>query len=619
MTRLLIAGVEVVLPQNFSCTVKRENSFFTKSGEYTYDVTLRLDNPVNLTLYGFLNRTNKSGQLETDRTAVLIADGHVYCRGREVVTRWTDQTVTIQIVSGESELNYFVGQDRKIEDLDLGRADVHDGFWADGATPIYYTDDFCLPPVRTPNGRRLNLWYAGTESEGSSGNYHTYIRCENPTPQPYLCALLEKIIEELGYNVDNHYEMVNKLRDTPFRNLFLVNTIQTMEYAKMLPGWTVKDFLTEVERLTGIVFVTDNVNKRCDILLKTSYYLEARQIPLSDVVDAYETEIEDDDSREAEFTSSDVSYELPDHRWASLMKLPEGVLASATKVNFSNFDDLKAAASTHNYSEKTLLCDTSTGRYYIMATRVSPYTGTDRKTFLIEVNAFADLNREDNDSTLELKITPAPMVKLIANHYEQIDLGDSDGYLNVVEEEEGEEEESEDTFEDVIRNYSDEKTADADLYCAFCHSTATRDNVSYPLAFTDAYHAMIQHKQWISPATQPAALTGLVGSLRLKDLEDTYYQGGYEIDTRHAMTFETFDPNVIDPRQVYVIRNRRYVVRDVEEVITAEGRQKKWKLTAYPITVSDEAIEKRWVLTKGVWDDGAAWLDDGRWNDSNPE
>ena len=27
--------------------------------------------------------------------------------------------------------------------------------------------------------------------------------------------------------------------------------------------------------------------------------------------------------------------------------------------------------------------------------------------------------------------------------------------------------------------------------------------------------------------------------------------------------------------------------------------------------------EKRWILTHGIWDDGAAWLDDGRWNDGS--
>ena len=45
MTQLIINGIEAVLPHNFSTTVKRENSFFTKNGEYTYDCTLRLDNP----------------------------------------------------------------------------------------------------------------------------------------------------------------------------------------------------------------------------------------------------------------------------------------------------------------------------------------------------------------------------------------------------------------------------------------------------------------------------------------------------------------------------------------------------------------------------------------------
>ena len=59
MTQLIIDGREAVLPQNLSVTVKRENSFFTKSGEYTYDLTLQLDNETNLSLYGFLSRVTE--------------------------------------------------------------------------------------------------------------------------------------------------------------------------------------------------------------------------------------------------------------------------------------------------------------------------------------------------------------------------------------------------------------------------------------------------------------------------------------------------------------------------------------------------------------------------------
>lgn len=169
-----------------------------------------------------------------------------------------------------------------------------------------------------------------------------------------------------------------------------------------------------------------------------------------------------------------------------------------------------------------------------------------------------------------------------------------------------------------ITGFESTDSAAIDIYCAFYNGLTYRAAGGRGrgiVVYTDAYHGMMQGLLYpMNP--QGLVFPGLEGSLRLIDLDEGYYQGGYEIDTRHAVTFETFDPNVINPRQVYIIRNRRYVVRDIEETITSEGRQKMWKLTCYPINVSDEAIEKRWVLTKGVWDDGAAWLDDGRWNDN---
>lgn len=47
MTELYIDGTLVILPENFSTTVKQENTLFTKKGEYTYEIALHLDNPVN--------------------------------------------------------------------------------------------------------------------------------------------------------------------------------------------------------------------------------------------------------------------------------------------------------------------------------------------------------------------------------------------------------------------------------------------------------------------------------------------------------------------------------------------------------------------------------------------
>ena len=601
MTQLLIAGVEVTLPQNFTVTVKRENSFFTKNGEYTYDCTLRLDNPTNRTLYGFLQRLNKTDQLDTKRTAVLITDGHVYARGTEIITRWTQESVTIQIVSGESELNYFIGQDQKIEELDLGEIETT-------VTLISPTDsfpdvEFCLPTIRSQSGYVYNRYVRGHVMAGRrTGN--TIIPGSDLRPQPYLCALLRRLMEALGYTVTE-----NHLENTQFKNLFLVNSIFTTEYAKMLPGWTVKDFLTEVERLTGVVFITDNLNKTCAILLKTQFYANARQFTVRNVVDAYEAESQDDDSREAEFTTSDVSYDMPDGYWSKIVQLPEGYLEAADIEEF-DFVNIDTAISDF----KKVYKDRVTGRYYIKVSReyeVQQQNTTATDTFRIELNQYGNLDREDTDSTLELKIVPAPMAWLGMVGCEVVDIGTSDGYKSYGEESAQTEDSTEsEGAEGDIRSFEKKEAAAIDLYCAFHNGSVLGNNT--PVAYTDAYHALIQ--ALLYPMIVDAIL-GPEGSLRLKDLNDSYYQGGYEIDTRHAITFETYDPNVIDPRQVYVIRNRRYVVRDIEETITTEGRQKKWKLTCYPITITDTAIENRWVLTDGVWDDGGAWLDDGRWND----
>ena len=105
------------MPAEFSVSVKRENPFFTKNGEYTYEITLSLVNPTNVALYGFLSRINSVADIKEKRSAVLIADNRVYCNGTEVITGWTDKEVNVQIVSGNSELNYFIGSDELISTL----------------------------------------------------------------------------------------------------------------------------------------------------------------------------------------------------------------------------------------------------------------------------------------------------------------------------------------------------------------------------------------------------------------------------------------------------------------------------------------------------------------------
>lgn len=644
-TQLIIAGIEAVLPQTFSVTVKRENPFFTKSGEYTYDCTLRLDNTVNQQLYGFLHRLNNTRQVDTKRSAVLIADGHVYCRGTEVITRWTEETVSVQVVSGNSELNYFIGSSLRLDWLDLGSVDLkgyreadtpHDLRWNDGAEPVYRTEEYCLPYFRDKNGNSKNYWGNGTEYEEGQepythpydpdldepgGNYHTFIYCKNAAPQPYLIDFLHHLIEALGYTV-----VSDQLSQTIFRHLFLVNTVMTTERAKMFAGWTVIDFLEEVEKLCGVVFLIDNIERTCQILQKTVFYQNARQLPLRNVIDAYTTDVLSDDEQQADFMSSTVSYELPDHHLANLMKLPEELIDTTTTLQYESLQSLRQAAMEVSPNDNVLLRDQSTGRLYIVAAyRQEWAAGPYERRYLLEVNQFATLKRDDAPQ-LDVAFTPAPIEHTYSGE-DLIVLTENTTASSATDS--GDTAQEPASFAEAISTYSKEDTQKEDIYVAFCNGSLYKHGnlYSYPVAYTDAYHAMASRNAHLGdslngqpydliPANgDPFAGPSPEGSLRFQDLDTDYYQGGYQIDTAHAVTFETFDPNVIDVRHVYVIQNRRYVVRDAEETITAEGRSPKWKLTCYPIIITDEAIEKRWILTKGAWDDGGAWLDDGRWID----
>lgn len=624
MTQILIAGVEVVLPQNFSCTVKRENSFFTKKGEYTYDVTLRLDNPTNRSLYGFLQRVNKTDQLATQRSAVMISEGRVYARGTEIISRWTNENVTIQIVSGESELNYFMGQDQKIEDLDLGVVTTDDWITIGKkimAHQVGYADQgdlYCAPPIKLKDDFHPYNWEIN-----NSGDEDFIIL------QPFMKPLIEKLFRALGYTTVN----LNCLWNTGFEYLFFTNTIHTKAYNEMFAGWKVLDMITAVEQLTGCVFIVNTVENSITATPKCEYFANATQFSIKNVIDQYEAEvIEADNQDDADWASSNVRYDHPDNNNSKLLELSDEVLSMSTVTECADVAAIKTAIAAYpNYdaacAARVVYKDLSTGRHYIakmcyyVDIKVVPVqmsggwirytyetTGVHLNPIPLEVNMFAELHRSDTASTVEVKITPAPMKMLTPFGCEILDLT---GESASTESEETEPE----TFFDLIETYSKKETSARHIYAAFF--SGMYDYVA--IAYTDKYHARIQKELYgytvTNSPTDPNDYE-FEGSLRLQDIDAEMYAGRYQIDTAHPMTFETYDPNMIDPRQVYVIRNRRFVCRDVEEIITATGRQKKWKGTFYPINLTDTTLENRWVLTDGVWDDGGAWLDDGRWNDN---
>lgn len=713
MTQLLIAGIEVVLPQDFSVSIRRENSFFTKNGQYTYDCTLHLNNRVNATLYGFLNRMNKQEALTLKRPAVLIADGHVYCRGTEVISSWTDKTVTIQIVSGNSELNYFIGQSLMVSFLSgpTGMGSIEGPIYApfvggNAANDPKYTPpddqgegglDYCMPTIYDPT---TDTYY--NQYVHRLRNDHTM----DPIPRlcyadlsqlracPYLCAVVRRLMKALGYTVGiNHIDQPG----SPLRYLFFVNTVDTRNYCEMFPGWSVGDLLSEIELLTNCHFVVDNSTRRVDIINTSAYYQGTPQLTLQNVIDAYEAQTEDSIQ---EYSTANLVYDLPDNEYSRFDSLSENV--SYQKSTVEGWANVQTAIGNLTVLSTIVVGDSSNdNRAFIKRAELtmenrgverlqsesifdqliplselfengtlswrsaSPHFGvfldvpedeamqnrpgnpsnsTVGRTLkelievvptirgieghapgIREVDMLRSLKRTNANGELRLGITPCHFALLPY----WVEMWDTDlqllygSYMTVstiVAPTQGAEttnDLSETTFEDSIKAGASANDAEkAHLYVAFYNGYHPHRWGYLPTAYTDAWHAVNMEKFYQNMLDDPHLFDNpFEHSLRLKYLDENLFGGAYTIDTEHPFTFETYDPNILDPRAVIVVRNKRFVVRDIEETINAHGRSNKWKVTCYPFDISDQALGVQWVLTTGLWDDHAVWLDDGRWND----
>ena len=93
-----------------------ENPLFTKSGSFSYDLTIPLSESHNATQYQWINRIN-SDFVPDDRPAKIVEDGKVILDGKEIVLEKDARNMKIQIVGGNSELNYSGKQ--RLKELDL--------------------------------------------------------------------------------------------------------------------------------------------------------------------------------------------------------------------------------------------------------------------------------------------------------------------------------------------------------------------------------------------------------------------------------------------------------------------------------------------------------------------
>lgn len=120
MVELFLDGKPAVLSDNVSIKLTRENVYFTKNGSYTYDVELPMQVKQNLDIFGCINRRDAESEYR-ELHAMLRVDNRTLLDGKAVINQITEASVKVQLLGGNSEMNFYSkGEKLYVDELDLG-------------------------------------------------------------------------------------------------------------------------------------------------------------------------------------------------------------------------------------------------------------------------------------------------------------------------------------------------------------------------------------------------------------------------------------------------------------------------------------------------------------------
>lgn len=335
MTELYLNGHLCDLPTDFKITLVTENLYFSKASTYTYDVKLPMAAfGNNVKILGALNRFDKSVD-NLSFTARLLVDGRPILDGIAIIDNVTNDSVSVQLLQGNSKLNWQNKYDKVyIDELDLGTItqwgltwqtdhsiinenevtpsvinDPYDHlpqyyYWTSRNFSDYNNGNVVLTPIlNTDTGVIMNPLTPTTEFtdklafglhdptvtphyEGTSRPY--YMRANNLAPQPKLKLMVDKVFEAAGIPI-----VTNELDSVTFyQKIFIANSSDVNNIADILPHWTIVEFINQLQLMFNVVI--DVIDNQTYIYLRKSVYdTQADMVYLENVLDDLQKEFDD--------------------------------------------------------------------------------------------------------------------------------------------------------------------------------------------------------------------------------------------------------------------------------------------------------------------------------------
>lgn len=402
MLRLVVNNKDVALNADTNFELVKENPFFSKEGNYTYDIEVSLRAGINASIFaGIKNFNNRN--LDYNLHGEILDDDELICKGKVIILSKEDRTVHLQLVSDNSELNYIFNR-KKIRNLDLGEADTNMVDILENADKHYPDVNYSFPMVRGYGASDDYNVYANV----SLGNFSYAQARTNMVAQPYLLFVVREIFDAIGFRLERMFVE----EEEKWKRLLMINPYKTNELAKMLPDWTATEFISEVERFFNGVFLLDDEIVTFESV--SSWYASQEEEVLIDqnVIDAFDINFLEEDNREAlGYDYSNVAYMGHNDLYWKAAKISNNFLEKCRIIedaidmnNFKSFEvysDIRTGLLSKPYAETQIVEDEDGKQVEEIVNGAIN---------LRQINHFRDYVTNEDDEQILLKIFPCEII-----------------------------------------------------------------------------------------------------------------------------------------------------------------------------------------------------------------
>lgn len=565
MTQLYIDSKEVKLPSEFELELITENPYFTRVGSYTYEIEIDLHDPTNRNIYKNINRADVTQRIK-NRKAVIITNGLCAINGIEVILSIDSFTAKIQIIAGNSQLNYEGGEN-SIRSINFDKFTLDPNTAINTLFGTYPQFNATFTPIisyvdKDGNASTLNLVRVGENI--------TFERVNNIAPQYYLLYYIDNLLQKLGFT-----KGTNELETDPtWQRIFVANPYKDSAPGELLPDWTINEFIEQIEKFFKCVVSINSITGIYDIINMDKYYENAEIIYLDEVIDNDLEKVYDTDTNYS-YAYENVSYNLPSEDYYNYLKLKDGIRDICIIETKESYRDFESNYDQY-YSGPYILNSTDYNLDFV----VSEFTSDDDTVKGLKM---IDRLRDAGDTTSQNK-TSFDIIPAEVDTIEVYSEPSARYLLGTAIKKVRSEAESQ-AINDLINGSGDiEGDIPDKLYVGIYYGICTAWNKgtsSHPEQYWDKMPMSSFDKYFM---TKPIGFTNSQSLIILPDyslvlygdngLYNAVYKNKKVIDTTVEYRFRFIANQIYDLNRIFLIGNKKYYCKEIHYNISSKGIDK---------------------------------------------